>query len=419
MRLVSNLLFTFLLMVLFFIVTVPIFAQESGTTDPESNMLNAASAVNAFAVDVYKQLAAEGGNIFFSPYGISSAMAMAYAGARGDSAAEMAKVLHFTEYKSGIHAAMKSLHDRINSIIGEIGVFSVANKLWLDNREGIISDYSTLVEANYGVYIASADFFDAFEKTRLEINEWVAQNTRNTVKNILQPGDVNVISKLILVNAVYFNFTWQEPFDKSLTAEEPFRINKNEERSVHMMRRIGYIYYGENLDAQWIKIPYSIPGFYMAIFLPRENESFTQLEELEKKLTQNELELWLSDVQYNNVEFSIPKFKDRSRFNLVELLQKLGMNMVFDWRKADFSGMVEEPRVNDFALCISDAIHQSFITLDEDKTEGINGADVAMETGPINKDSNAAIQFHAVHPFIYCVTDSTGAILFMGRMVNP
>ena len=418
MRLVSYLLLTFVLMVTLFIVTSTDSAEGSGAIDPEPN-IQAASAINAFAVDVYKQLAAEGGNIFFSPYGISSVMAIAYAGARGDTAAEMAKVLHFTEYRSGIHAAMKSLHDRINAITGETGAFNVANRLWLDNREGLISEYSALVETNYNVNVASASFFDAYEKTRLEINEWMAQNTRNTITDLLQPGEVTAISKLILANTVYFNLTWQEPFDKSLTGEEPFRISENEERSVLMMRRTGNFYYGENFDAQWIKVPYSVPGFSMIIFLPRENESFTQLEELEKKLTPSAMDSWISDMQYYTVEFSIPKFNDKSRFHLVELLQKLGMNIAFDWRKADFSGMVEEPRVNNFALCISDAIHQSFISLDEDKTEAAVGADFAHESIPHNLDSNSNIQFRVGHPFIYCVTDDTGAILCMGRFTNP
>ncbi|MCL2147452.1 MAG: hypothetical protein FWH52_06560, partial [Synergistaceae bacterium] len=283
MRLVSCLLFTFLLIVVLFTADVSSPAEDSGAIISDPNM-QAATAINAFAIDLYKKLAAEDGNIFFSPYGISSAMAMVYAGARGDSAAEMAKVLHFTEYKAGIHSAMKSLHDRISAITGEIGVFNVANRIWLDNREGLIPDYSTFVETNYGVNVASANFFDAYEKTRLEINEWVAQYTRNAINDLLRPGEVTAITKLILVNAVYFSFAWLEPFDKNLTTEETFRTEKNKERNVIMMRRIGNIYYGENFDAQWIKIPYSIPGFSMIVFLPRENESFTQLEELEKKL---------------------------------------------------------------------------------------------------------------------------------------
>ena len=418
MRLVSNLLFTFTLILLIFMTAIPSAAEESNATVPESNM-QAASAINAFAIDVYKQLAAEGGNIFFSPYGISTAMAMVYAGARGDTAAEMAKVLHFTDYQSNIHAAMKFLIDRINAIIGETGALNVANRLLLDNREGLMLDYSSLVYAYYGVNVAPANFFDALEKTRLEINEWVAQNTHNAINDLLQPGEVTAISRLILINAIYFNFAWQEPFDKSLTAEEPFRIRKDTERSVHMMRRAGYFHYGENMDAQWIKIPYSVPGFSMTIFLPRENESFTQLEELEKQLTPNAIDSWTSDMQYTMVDFIVPKFKDRSRFHLVELLQKLGINIAFDWRRADFSGMVEEPRVNNFSLCISDAIHQSFIALDEDKTEGTAGAAVSTEIGPGNVDSNTDIQFRAGHPFIYCITDDSGAILFMGRFVNP
>jgi serpin B len=415
--------FSCILLACFFVVLLSLSgisnaAEQKAEAVPELSM-QATPVINAFAIDVYRQLASGRGNLFFSPYSIASALAMTYAGARGDTAAEMEKVLHFTEYKAGIHAAMKSLQNRFNSIPGENGIFSVANRIWLDMREELVPDYSTLVEEYYNAGVESADFFDAYEKARLEINDWVAQKTREKIKDLLQPGEITAITKLILVNAVYFNSAWLEAFDKSMTVEEPFHIEKDKQCNVQMMHRTGNLYYGENSEAQWVRIPYSMPGLSMTIFLPRENESFTQLADLEKKLTSKVIESWISDMQFREVKLSIPKFKDKSRFNLTELLQKLGMKLAFDWVKADFSGMVIEPRKNGFTLCISDAIHQAFIELDEERTEAAAATAVVMATKSLITAPAPGIIFRADHPFIYCLTDNTGTILFMGRMTDP
>jgi len=370
----------------------------------------AVSAINAFAIDVYSQLAAESGNLFFSPYSISSALAMTFAGASGDTYAEMAKTLYFTGREQGIHAAMKSLQDRYDSIPEENGTFSVANRLWIDERVKLIPDYSELVARNYGAGVKAVDFLNSHERARLEINDWVAEKTRDKIKDLLQEDNVTPDTTQILVNAVYFNSIWQFPFIKSLTKEEPFRTGKDQQRDVSMMRQKEHFLYGENSDAQWIKIPYKIPGFSLVIFLPRENFTFTQLEEFESKLSSESLTSWLSDMQTCEVALSMPKFKDEHRYSLAEVLQKLGMKFAFT-NGADFSGMSDVPQK------IDQVIHQSFIEMDEERTEAAAATAVTIVRTSISL--NPVIEFRVDHPFIYCLMDNFDTILFMGRMTDP
>lgn len=403
-----------------FVVLSPFSVSEArrlGVTDDvaaSEAASQAVSAVNAFAIDVYRELAAGSDNIFFSPYSISSALAMTYAGARGDTAAEMAKALHFTENTPDIHAAMNSLQRRFNSIPEESGTFSVANRLWLDKSEKLIPDYEALVVENYGAGVEPVDFKGAAESARMEINDWVAEKTRDKIKHLLHQGDVTRDTNLILVNAVYFNSVWARPFDKKNTREEPFRTGKDEQHNVPMMRQKGHYLYGENQDAQWINVPYKIPGYSMLILLPRENESFTQMEDFERKLTVETLSLWISDMSGREVELIMPKFKDERRYPLTELLNKLGMNLAFT-NDADFTGMVKDARKDGQVVKIDSVIHQAFIELDEERTEAAAATAVVMMKA-MALPPQEHIVFRADHPFIYCLVDDLGTVLFMGRI---
>ncbi|MCL2010256.1 MAG: serpin family protein [Synergistaceae bacterium] len=393
--------------------------QSDPAPDARVGVAQAADAVNAFAVDLYGVLAEEEGNLFFSPYSISSVLAMTYAGAKGDTGEEMAKALRFTGRETEIHAAMKSLQDRFDSIPDETGSLSIANRLWLDRGEKFTPDYEALTREYYGAGAEAADFSNAHESVRLEINDWVAQKTRDRIKDLLQVNNVTSDTKLVLVNAIYFDSAWLEPFDKALTMEEPFRTGKDEQHNVSMMRRTGHFLYGENSDAQWLKIPYRIPRFSMLILLPRKNSSFTQLRELEKKLTHETLASWTDDMSYSRVTLRMPKFKDERRYSLSETLKKLGMNLAFT-NDADFSGMVEEPRKNGYAIHIDFVVHKAFIELDEEKTEAAAATAVGMTRATAVTRPEPIIKFNADHPFIYCLMDDyNGVILFMGRMERP
>lgn len=425
---------TFMLIcILTIFISLPCTAQTNAD-------VQAANAVNAFAIDVYRQLAADGGNLFFSPYSISSALAMTYAGARGRTAAEIEKTLHFADFKSKIHPQMSNVQNRFAAISSKANAFdtansrygrgfgvvnsrgtgalNIANRLWLDNREVLKADYKTLIEKHYGAGFDTVDFFNAPEKARLKINGWVAQKTNDRIKDLLLPRNVNSDMRLILTNTIYFNSAWSMPFREINTKNEPFHTGKDRQKTVPIMSQWMFLSYGENAVMQWLKIPYDIPGFSMLILLPKENRSFTQLAELEKKITPQAMASWMADMKSSPIILRMPKFKDVQRYSLADILKKLGMKTAFTG-SADFSGMVENAVVNGNALMISYVIHKAFIEVDEKGTEAAAATAVGGLMGGRTKPIEW-IAFDADHPFIYCIIDEqTGVILFMGRMIEP
>jgi len=402
-----------------------VFALSSGAWaakpyDEEVGMeimkMEAAKAVNTFAFDVYRQLSGseKEGNLFFSPYSISSVLAMTWAGAKGETALEMAKALCFDSLDAeSMHAGMKALRERFGSIPENMGILAVANRLWLDRSENLLPGYTELVEQNYGTGVEQVDFLKNAKTARETINYWIEGQTRDKIKNLLRPGNVTPDTRLVLTNAIYFNSAWKVMFNKANTQERPFRIGKDEHKDVPMMWRTGHYLYGEEPSLQWIKIPYEMPGFSLMILLPRDNESFTQLEELESRLTPEALASWTADMKPREVELHMPKFRYEARYSLSEILKELGMKLAFT-DNADFSGMMEN------ALCIDLVIHQTFIELDEERTEAAAATAVTMMIfgSPIRREP--PVVFCADHPFVYFLTDDvTGTILFMGRMTAP
>ena len=389
--------------------------SQQGASAP-SPQVQAAAAVNAFALDVYRQLAGdEKGNIFFSPYSVSSALAMTWAGAVGSTAEEMAAALRFPEPKA-LHAGMKVLMERFNAIPKETGALEIANRLWLDGREKPLPEYMALLEADYGATVGVMDFRKKTEKARKEVNEWIGQKTRDKIKELLMEGNVTPDTRLVLTNAIYFNSAWRYPFKKSLTKEEPFRAGKDRQVNVSLMNQTRELLYGEESDLQWVKVPYTIPNFSLLVLLPKENETFTQLELLEKKLNSEALAAWMARMERREVNMWLPKFRDERRYPLAGLLQKLGMKLAFT-READFSRMAVPA---DDPLYIDFVVHQSFIELDEERTEAAGATAVGITRTTAVLHPQEPVTFRADRPFIYClVDDATGTILFLGRMMEP
>jgi serpin B len=279
---------SFLLFLCLAVVSISGFPASAAEAPGE-----AAEAINAFAVDVYLQLARKENGFFFSPYSVSSALAIASAGAGGETAREMAKALHLDELKSP-HLAMKSLMDRFEAIrenadYGKGDVFDVANRIWLDKEEELLPDYTALAELNYSGAVEPVDFKRDAEGARQTINAWVEQKTRGKIKDLLHRGAVNSMTRLVLTNAVYFNSEWRKPFDKKWTRPEPFHAGKGEAKDIPMMRMTDSFLYGEEADLQFIKIPYRLSGFSLLVLLPRANDTFTQMAELEKRLSAQQI----------------------------------------------------------------------------------------------------------------------------------
>lgn len=399
---------------LFMVLTLATAALA--TPSPQDRAQDAADVVNAFAIDLYDRLASgDEGNLFFSPYSISSALAMTYAGADGETAAEMSKALRFDIVSTDVHAAMGALRERFAAMPENDGTLDVANRLWASREAKVLPAFADLLSRDYGSALESLDFAKDPEGARETINAWVAERTRDKIKDLLQEGDIKSATRLVLTNAIYFNSAWQTPFPEGATKEEPFHTGTKTRKNVPMMRQSGFFLYGEEPELQFIKIPYRLPGFSLLVLLPRVTDDFTQLEALEKQLTPTQFTAWMEGVERRNVSLFLPKFRDERRYPLKDVLEKLGMNLAFT-PEADFSKMAEG---ND--VMVDAVIHQAVIDLDEEGTEAAAATAVAITMkATLAPDLREPVEFRADHPFLYCIVDdNTGTILFMGRMIEP
>jgi serpin B len=348
---------------------------------------------------------------------------MVSAGAGGETAREMMDTLHLSGLQHP-HLAMKTLKDRFDAIrdaadYGKNDVFDVANRVWVDKRERLLPGYADLVGLNYGGGIASLDFKQDVKGARETINAWVARETRDKIRDLLHAGDTDPKTRLVLTNAVYFYSRWVKPFDGKLTRPEPFHVGRGETKDVPMMRMTDSFFYGEESDLQFIKIPYRLNGFSLLVLLPRANDAFTQMAELEKKLSARQIADWMAGTAYRQVALFLPKFKSEGRYSLGEILKELGMARAFSL-DADFSKMVADPKNEEGILHVDSVIHQSFVDLDEKGTEAAAATAVTMVRTTAFRPSEEPVEFRADRPFIYCLTDEqTGTILFMGRFAGP
>jgi len=365
---------------------------------------------NAFAIDLYKELAKDPGNFFFSPYSISSALAMTYAGARGNTAKQMEKVLYFTLSQDKLHPSFASLNSLFNAKEKPYQL-SIANSLWGQKDYPFKKDFLSLVNEYYEAGFNEVNFVndEEREEVRQKINTWVEEKTNYKIKDLIQKTDLNSLTRLVLVNAIYFKGKWQNTFDPKETNEMPFYVNNTQKINTPMMHQEGNLNYTEDEDLQVLEIPYSGNELSMVILLPKTGIS---LSEVEKKLSTDKLNYLLSNLSLTKVDVYIPKFKLEKRFILNEELIKLGITDAFDEMLADFSGMT-----GDKDLYISKVIHQSFIEVNEEGTEAAAATAIIMSGKSI---SSGPILFKADRPFIFLIQDKkTGTILFMGRFIEP
>jgi serpin B len=363
----------------------------------------------AFTFDIYPQLQAEG-NLFFSPYSISSALAMTYAGARGNTAAQMSQVLHFAPDQTQFHPAFGDLQASVNATQakGDIAL-NVANRLWVQNSYPFRESFLDVVQRYYQAEPKSVDFITDHEDARQQINAWVEEQTNDKIQELIQPGILNELTRLVLVNAIYFNGDWAAPFDVSATINAPFWVTPDESVEVPMMSQSGLFKYMENDTLQVLELPYKGNEVSMIVLLPRDG-----LAALESSLEQ--LNDWLSDLQEQKIDVHMPRFKMITGFELSDTLERMGMPDAFDPDTADLSGMAELPP--GVKLVIDKVIHKAFVEVNEVGTEAAGTtAVVVMEVTSINVGQPI---FRADHPFLFLIRHNpTGSILFFGRVENP
>lgn len=366
---------------------------------------------NQFALDVYRRLAARGGNLFLSPFSISTALAMTYGGAEGKTAEEMASVLRFPFGRERLHPAFAALMKEVRSGESQDYQLSVANGLWAQRGYAFKEEFKTVVKTNYGAELRELDFAAAAEEARQLINAWVEKQTQGKIVDVIGSHDITPLTKLVLANAIYFRGRWADPFREQATEDAPFRVTPKQEVTVPMMRRQKEFQYLETGSFQALRLAYKGGNLSMIVFLPRKVDG---LPEFEKSLTTDKLAGWLTKLDWREVRVFLPRFRMTSAFTLNGVLSAMGMQQAFDAKAADFSGMTGGKD-----LFISLVIHKAFVDVDEKGTEAAAATAVLAPPTAAPGPPLPAV-FRADHPFLFLIHDQRSAsILFIGRVTNP
>jgi len=383
-----------------------------------SDIKNVVDANNQFALDYYSKLKSkDSGNIFFSPFSISSAFVMTYEGAKGQTADEMRSVFYFPEDSNLRRTEYTSIFDEINKGDKKYKLSS-ANALWGQQDYQFSKDFFDNVEKYYGGKATNLDFKKDPEGSRITINNWVENQTNNKIQNLIPAGVIKTMTKLVLTNAVYFKGEWVKQFNKNDTKEENFRTSNSGTVKAQMMQRTddeAIFNYAENSNLQMLEMPYSGDELSILFLLPK-NDNLTKLEVI---LSTKNISDWKNDLEKQRVKVYIPKFKFETKYFMADDLKAMGMPLAFS-DSADFSGMAATGKKD---LKIDEAIHQAFVEVNEEGTEAAAATAVVMippgaAPGP-HKEPKIPI-FRADHPFIFLIQQkSTGDILFIGRVVNP
>lgn len=405
----------------FCMVVLGIFAiatslVQGRRSEPQDDMEAVVGGNTEFAFDLYEKLKdnskikKNGGNLFFSPYSISTALAMTWAGARGMTEKQMAEVLHFTLPQIQLHKAFGSLEKKLNEAGEESGYeLSVANALWGQAGLNFLDAFLELTEKSYGAGLREVDFVTQAEEVRLIINAWVEEKTKEKIKDLIKPGVLDRFTRLVLTNAIYFKGDWLNQFDKKRTRDEPFKLKRREQVKVPMMHIKDKFKYWADDRLQVLQLPYKGEELSMVILLPVKVDG---LAEMEKSLNRENLEKWLKGLRKQEVMVTLPKFKMTTQFELADYLKKMGMPYAFSISNADFSGIT-----GDKSLCISNVVHKAFVAVDEEGTEAAAATAVTMKITSIPAPPKV---FRADHPFIFIIKDNRSeSILFMGRVMNP
>ena len=389
-------------------------AEEWQGGSGEDAMLGAVSeGNNAFALDLYAILAKEEGNLFFSPNSISTALAMTYAGARGKTANQMKQVLRFPVDGEALHRCFHALLAQLNEPQEEEEAYElhVANRLWGQQGYRFLPDFLGVTREYYGSELEEVDFAKAAEQARERINGWVADQTEDKIRDLIGPGVLHGLTRLVLTNAIYFLGNWQRPFEEAATKEAPFHVEPGREVDAHLMRQTDYFGYAETDALQALEMPYKGRALAMVVLLPKERYG---VQGLERSLTSGALDRMLKRIGHKKVRVFLPRFRIEDQFNLTGTLQTMGMTDAFG-AAADFSGMTTE------GVFISAVIHKAFVDTNEKGTEAAAATAVMMvgSAAPGPPPPPPPV-FRADHPFVFLIRDvRSGAILFMGRVENP
>lgn len=378
------------------------------------------AGLNRFGLNLYGKLRAEKGDLAVSPASISTAFGLAYAGAKGQTAAEIAATLHYpaaSNFHTNFGGLLKTMELHRNG-----RTLAVNNALWLQDGMAVHADYVGLVERNYGAGLQRVDYRSDSEAARLKINGWVESKTKGKIRNLLSPDNVTPLTRSVLVNTIYFKADWADPFDAEDTREEDFALSSGRTIKRQLMHEQGRFAYVEGHGVKALAMPYRGGETEMILFLPDRPSG---LAGFERSLDAAALDDWLEKLgmsAHPTVNVTLPRFRIEKRFEMKKTLEELGMRVPFS-NQSDFSGAkIVNPvsaDVEEWNLKISDVIHQVFVEVEEKGTEAAAATAITsiIVTGARRKDPPR--EFRADHPFLFLIRDRrTGAVLFIGRFTG-
>lgn len=396
--------------------TTPVQSQAQRVVSPDvpdDDRQSLVAGNSAFAFDLYHALQTEADNLFFSPYSISTALAMTYAGAREETARQMADTLHFDLPQERLHPAFNALDLAVTPDAESAEDFrlNVANSLWGQQDYAFLPEFLDLLAENYGAGMRLVDFEHAAEPSRQTINEWVSEQTEDRIKDLIPRGEITPDTRLVLANAIYFDAKWLYPFEQALTRDGTFNLLDGGQVSTPMMGASDPmdLSYAQGAGYQAVDLPYMGNRASMTIIVP-DSGNFADFE---AALDAGQVDAILASLEPRSVALTLPKFSYKSNFSMKKTLQDMGMPDAVTCGVADFSGM-DGVRQN---LCITGVFHKAFVAVDEAGTEAAAATAVVMgiESAPM-----VDVSLVVDRPFIFMIRDTgTGSILFLGRVLSP
>jgi serpin B len=395
------------------LLTVAFLGVIRSSAEDVSAVVN---ANNQFAFELYSKYKSNEGNIFFSPYSISTALAMTFEGARGKTADEMQSVFHFPKDEALRRNSFQQIYNEINKE-DKPYMLKTANALWAQEGYTFLDSYFSLIKQYYGGNATNLDFVNKAEESRLTINNWAEEQTNNKIKDLIPSGSLGPLIRLIITNAVYFKGTWFIQFDKTKTVEKDFKVSPGKKVKAMMMTLTGErakFPYDETEDLQVLELPYQGQELSMLILLPKEGT----MDSLEASLNAQRISELRNSLKNERVNVYLPRFKFETKYFMKETLVGMGMPTAFTLGvdfggEADFSGMTGSKDLN-----IDQVIHKAFVEVNEEGTEAAAATAVAViAAGSLEPRIKI---FNADHPFIFVIQESaTGNILFLGRVNDP
>ncbi|MBN1550213.1 serpin family protein, partial [bacterium] len=382
------------------------FQGDTATTDTgDYGNQELVESHNVFALSLYHNIRNNKGNVVISPYSISTALGMAYAGARGSTQKQMAEVLHFNLDQEKLHSAFKKLQAHLGVIQNKGHIeLSIANALWIQKDFHLLEEFLDLMRKNYRAGVHTVNYAEDLESVRKAINAWVKRETKNKIKEIIRHGMLDQSTCLVLTNAIYFRGNWKNQFEKKLTNNAPFYLTQNKSVEVSMMNQLNKFKYFENDSFQIIELPYVGNDLSMIVLLPKKIDG---LSEIESSLSTESLKALINGLYEEEVIVFLPRFKVGFQILLSKTLEQMGMRDAFNPGSANFSG-INGTR----SLYINDIIHKVFLDVHEEGTEA------AAATGIVSKSIKPVMRID--HPFLFIIRDNrSGSILFLGKIVNP